>query len=231
MRIVRYEEMTVEEVQAALEERPLAYVPIGSLEYHGYHLPVGLDAIHAHRFCLAAAERTAGVVLPPTFWGTRGHETYEGSVLLDEETIAVLMRNVLQRLGALGYRLVVVCTGHYPAVQGALLKRAADEYMNTPGAARVLALDPFTCQPIDSAIDHGGRVETSLMLYLHPELVDMAKLRTHPDPFRGVAPTCVEGTFAEGSERFRRALEVFVARVEEEISRALEYSPGQSGDV
>ena len=60
MRKVKYEEMTAEEVQAALEERPLVYVPIGSLEYHGSHLPVGLDTLPAHRFCLAAAERTAG---------------------------------------------------------------------------------------------------------------------------------------------------------------------------
>ena len=218
MRKVRYEEMTAEEVQAALRERPLAYVPIGSLEFHGCHLPVGLDTMHAHRFCLAAAERTAGVVLPPTYWGTRGHEAYEGSVLLSEEAIAGLVWSILERLAKLGYRLIVLCTGHYPEVQGALLKRVAEEYMGTPQAARVLALDPFTCQPMEPAVDHGGCVETSLMLYLRPELVDLARLRTHPEPLRGVAPTCDQASEAEGRERFMRALEAFVASVESEIA-------------
>lgn len=221
MRRACYEEMTVEEAQAALQERPLAYVPIGSLEFHGCHLPLGLDTLHAYRSCLAAAERTAGVVLPPTFWGTKGHEAYEGSVLLSEQAITSLVRSILERLGSLGYRLIVVCTGHYPEVQGALLEQVAQQYMATPAAARVLVLDPFTCQTMEPAIDHGGRVETSLMLHLGPNLVDMARLRTHPDPFRGVMPTCVEGSEAEGAERFQRALEVFVARVEEEMAQAV----------
>ncbi|MBM4079129.1 MAG: hypothetical protein FJ278_05460 [Planctomycetes bacterium] len=218
MRKVRYEEMTFVEAQAALVERPLVYVPIGSLEFHGCHLPLGLDTLHAYRFCLAAAQRTAGVVLPPTFWGTRGHEKYEGSVLLEDATIATLMRNVLERLGGLGYRLIVVTTGHYPQVQGALLKRVADEYMATPSAARVLVLDPFTCQPMTPQVDHGGRIETSLMLHLHPELVDMARLRTQPNPFRGVKPDCVEGTAEEGRERFQAALDSFVQAVEKELA-------------
>jgi len=222
MRRVRYEEMTVLEVQAALDERPLVYLPIGSLEYHGCHLPLGLDAIHAHRFCLAAAERTAGVVLPPTFWGTRGHENYEGSVLLEEENIASLLRNVLRRLGALGYHLIVLSTGHYPAVQGKLIKQVADEYMRAPNAARALVLDPFACQPMAPDVDHGGRVETSIMLYLRPDLVDMARLRTHPNPFRGVGPNCVEGASEEGRKRFEGALDAFVAKVEEEIASILE---------
>jgi creatinine amidohydrolase len=219
MRKVRYEEMTVEEVEAALEERPLVYVPIGSLEYHGCHLPVGLDTLHAHLFCLAAAERTAGVVLPPTYWGTRGHESYEGSVLLGEDTISRLVRNILERLGGLGYRLIVLCTGHYPEVQGALLQGVAEEYGRTPEAARVVVLDPFTCQTMGPPIDHGGRVETSLMLHLRPDLVDMARLQTHPDAFRGVAETCELASAAEGAERFRLALDTFVARVEEEVAK------------
>ena len=220
MRTVRYEEMTAEEAQAALEERPLVYVPIGSLEYHGCHLPVGLDTLHAHRFCLAAAVRTAGVVLPPTYWGTRGHESYEGSVLLSEDTVSSLVRNVLERLGGSGYRLIVLCTGHYPEVQGALLRQVAEEYGRAPEASRVLVLDPFTCQTMEPPIDHGGRVETSLMLHLRPDLVDMARLKTHPDAFRGVAPSCELGSAAEGEERFRLALDAFVARVEEEIAKA-----------
>jgi creatinine amidohydrolase len=225
MRRVKYEEMTAEEIVAAMNERSLVYVPIGSLEYHGCHLPVGLDTMHAHRVCLAVAERTGGVVLPPTYWGTRGHEGWDGSVLLEEETVAALVRNILEALAGMGYKLIVVCTGHYPEVQGRLLEKVAAEYMSGEGAARVVVLDPFAFQPMEPVLDHGGRVETSIMLGLRPDLVDMARLKTHPDAFRGVAETCVEATAEEGEERFEGAVKGLVRRVEEELGKGKAEEP------
>ena len=55
MKKLRYEEMCPDELAAAREEAPLVYVPIGSIEYHGFHLPVGFDTMHAAALCLAAA--------------------------------------------------------------------------------------------------------------------------------------------------------------------------------
>ncbi|MBM3477147.1 MAG: creatininase family protein, partial [Armatimonadetes bacterium] len=45
---VRYEEMLPDELREVIRAAPVAYVPLGSLEWHGYHLPVGNDAIKAH---------------------------------------------------------------------------------------------------------------------------------------------------------------------------------------
>ncbi len=98
MRKVRYEEMRVGELAAAQAEASLVYVPIGSLEYHGWHLPTGFDAMHAHALCLRAAEQTGGVVLPATFWGTEGHVAFAGSLLLRPDTLAALVRDALMRL-------------------------------------------------------------------------------------------------------------------------------------
>ena len=73
MKKVQYEEMLPHELAVAIEEFPVAYVPVGSLEWHGRHLPLGNDAMKAHAICVCAAQKYGGVVVPPTFWGHMGH--------------------------------------------------------------------------------------------------------------------------------------------------------------
>jgi creatinine amidohydrolase len=56
-RKVRFEEMFPWEIAAAMVEAPLCYLPLGTLEWHGEHAAVGLDALKAHAVCAHAAER------------------------------------------------------------------------------------------------------------------------------------------------------------------------------
>ena len=66
---VQYEEMLPHEFEAALAAFPVAYVPVGSLEWHGRHLALGNDALKAHGILVRTAQKYGGVVLPPTYWG------------------------------------------------------------------------------------------------------------------------------------------------------------------
>ena len=61
----RYERLRPAELRALAEAAPLAYVPLGPLEFHGEHLPTGVDLFEAHGLCLRAASQSGGVVLPP----------------------------------------------------------------------------------------------------------------------------------------------------------------------
>jgi len=208
----RYEELTPVELAEARERVSLVYVPIGSTEFHGPHLPVGFDALHAHAVCLCAAEQTGGVVLPPTFWGTRGHEGYPGSLLLQEETIAALATDILDRLAQQGYRLIVLFTGHWPEVQGGLLKRVAEEHMGRGEGARVIVLDPLTIHPTEARTEHAGKIETSVMLHLRPDLVHMERLEG-PDALKAITADCVEATAEYGQAWFEAIVEAMVGRV------------------
>ena len=69
----RYELMRPQQIIEARDRAAIAYVPIGPMEWHGPHLPVGMDMLHAYRMALEAARLTGGVVLPPLPLGT---ETY-----------------------------------------------------------------------------------------------------------------------------------------------------------
>jgi len=85
---VRYELLKPSQLDQIVRETPIAYLPLGSLEWHGDHLPIGNDAIKAYEICLRAARVTGGVVLPPLWYGTeclklRATGTRDGTIDVD----------------------------------------------------------------------------------------------------------------------------------------------------
>ena len=74
-RPVQAERMLPHQIQAAIAARSVVYLPLGSIEYHRRHLPLGLDGLTAHGICTRAAATTGGVVLPTVWFGTGGTHT------------------------------------------------------------------------------------------------------------------------------------------------------------
>ena len=76
---VQAEFLLPHEVDAALAARSVVYLPLGSVEFHSAHLPIGLDGLNAHGVCLRAAARSGGIVLPTLYYGVGGgHTAYPG---------------------------------------------------------------------------------------------------------------------------------------------------------
>jgi len=209
----RWEELSATDLVKALEQTSLVYVPIGTLEFHGAHLPLGTDAIHSYEFCLAAAKRTGGVVLPATHWSPHGHEGWAGSLLVREETFRALLTDVFTLLCEQGVNFIVACTGHYPAKQEPAIRKIADDVAQRFPETRFLVLGPW-CHPTDPSADHGGKKETALMLALRPALVHMERL-SGPDAMRGISASAVDGTAEYGRDYFSAEVENFVSRVNE----------------
>ena len=114
----RMEEMSPDELETVLAEAPVAFVPLGTYEHHGFHLPVCFDGIKAHALCERVAQRTGGTVLPTFFYGTGGgHVGYKWTLMLPEPQITPLIEATLDHLARQGFKVVVLLTGHYP--QGA----------------------------------------------------------------------------------------------------------------
>jgi len=176
---LKLEEMLPHELHEALERRPLAYLPIGQLERHGPHCAIGLDGLKAYELCLRCAKRTGGVVVPTTYWsvGEWVHDETVGD--LEPGTIGDLYYQVFRGLKQVGFRAIVALTGHYPQNQVRTLKAAASRF-ETEYGLRVLALgENELTQDIGYLKDHAGRWETSLLMYLRPELVDMGRLEPY----------------------------------------------------
>lgn len=220
MNCYKYEELSSSQLSRALDAMSLVYVPIGSLEFHGPHLPLGLDTIHAYEFCLQMAQRIGGIVMPPTYWGVCGHEGWTGSLLVSKETYRALMSDILRLLALQGVKLVVVMTGHYPAVQGKMVEDLAQEAMQKDPSFKVLVLDPFGINPSSEKAEHAGKIETSLMLAIRPDLVHMDTLGAGTD-FKGIAKDCVAGTKEFGDEYFRASIQSCTSIVLGEWNRLL----------
>ena len=186
---IRYERLHPAELRAVLESAPLAFVPVGTLEFHGEHLPFGVDSFEAHGLCLRAAELAGGVVLPPVYLAS-GCLDLPFTLSFEPELVHAWVRATIDRLARRGFRAVVVLTGHGPLDLNHLLKRAcAEAEEEHPGlaayalcwlelnAARLT--EPETGEP--NVVDHAARIETSWMLALEPELVRLDRLSDDPE--------------------------------------------------
>lgn len=172
---VRLERMRPEAVEAAKAAQPAIYVPCGSIEWHGYHNPVGLDAIKAHEQLVGLASRVGGVVYPPVFFGSGGgHSTWPSSYMVSAEPMVQIVSELLQGFERDGYRKALLISGHYPN-RITYLDAARSAYLDAGGTMDVLALVENEVPGVGG--DHAAKVETSFMLHLLPELVDMARLR------------------------------------------------------
>jgi creatinine amidohydrolase len=69
---VRLERMRPAQIVAARDRHAAIYVPVGAIEWHGHHNPVGLDAVKAHEQLVGLAKEAGGVVYPPIYFGSGG---------------------------------------------------------------------------------------------------------------------------------------------------------------
>lgn len=193
---MRAETLRPEQFQEILRKTPLVYQPLGTIEWHGQHLPIGNDALKAHSICLRAAELTGGVVMPPLYWGVdslraRDGDWFEGMdaaagfelpgsiYRLSHEAFETLIEEMLVEILRQGVRVVVLLTGHNARVQEAIIRCVAERVNAARPDRTVWALseyEPVRPDLIPDAGDHAAKWETSLMMALHPEWVDMSRL-------------------------------------------------------
>jgi creatinine amidohydrolase len=185
---VRLERLRPDGIAAALERAPIAWVPLGALEFHADHLPNGTDGLTGHGLLVAAAERLGGVVLPWSYL-TMGTLALPWSFRYDATLVADALRQTLRQLPAYGVRLAVVHTGHGPLDLNHLIKRVCAEVQGEGLGLQafglcylelnaVLGTGLGTDWPV--AVDHGSTMETSWVAALEPDLVETSRLADDP---------------------------------------------------
>jgi creatinine amidohydrolase len=187
------------EIEARLAVASVAYLPLGSLEFHGPHLPIGLDALTAQGVCLAAAERTGGIVLPVVHTAVGGeHTRYPWTLMAaDPRPIEALLAETLDRLHQLAVRRIVLLSGHFAGEQHDLIERVTDAFNARATSSRAIArtLGQVPDSPVPP--DHAARFESLVLQALDPDLVHVDLL---PDPNTQPAPA---GEDPFGQDRHR----------------------------
>lgn len=174
-------EMSWKEVAGAMDGGArVVVVPIGSTEQHGPHLPLSTDTVMAETAARLAAERAGGVLVAPAIsYGTsENHLGFAGTASLQLSTLCALLVDVGRTLAEHGFDVIVLLNGH--SGNTAAIGAAAHELRQvTDKVIATLTWWFFVDQGYrtmeDPIIWHAGEFETSLMLHLHPDLVQMER--------------------------------------------------------
>ncbi len=228
----RLSELSRAEAGARAGAGAVCLLPIGSLEQHGDHLPLGTDSLLVETVSLrAAALATRDVVVAPTVWtGLSPHHVRLGvTVTLEPELLLQVVRSVVGSLRT-WFTDVVIVNGH-GGNRGWLGALALAE--ECPVVSYWELVDPALLGelfPVDlGSIGHAGQAETSAMLAVAPELVRQGKAAFEPitranDPFL-LPDMGASGVLGDPASATAAAGERFVTTAAEALARLLDSFP------
>ncbi len=197
---VRIEQLHWTDYDARIrEQQPPIFLPVGALEQHGTHLPMNCDELIPREISEEVARRIGGLVAPSLSYGyksqprTGGGNHFPGTTSLSAEALIASVRDIVAELARHGARHVVVMDGHSEntmfIIEGIDLA-LRDLFRDGVTDMKILRIGyyEFTSKETEEIVwpdgfpswplEHAGVMETSVMLHLRPELVDMSKLPT-----------------------------------------------------
>jgi len=179
---VQWEELTATDFPAAVAQaQGVCLLPIGVIEKHGPHLPLGTDVMAARATAARAAQREYAVVFPPYYFGQIWEARHQpGCITLPAELLTAVLQAVCEEIHRNGFSKILIVNGHggntfwlnYFCQSQLASRREYATYV-----ARWLT-DPELAAQIEARRrtergGHSDEIETSRLLALRPELVKM----------------------------------------------------------
>lgn len=198
----KYEDLLPEEFYAELERAPIAYWGCGSMEEHGLQNALGTDLFTAYEICLRAVKISGGIVFPPVPFAIayappgasrrelreRTKEFYPPSLWVSGELCRQIYIELMESLADLGFKACIAFSGHAPA--DGLLQQIEKELGGRIGAMKFwgggtvsILRDHLKEQAKEDPLGtgHGMKWETSIVMALHPEWVDLPRAKRIKD--------------------------------------------------
>lgn len=232
------EDMTMEEFAAGLSTCETVYVPFGSVEEHGSHLPLSTDTIEAYEVGKRAAERIPLFVAPPIHYGCcRSTSRHPGTISISTSTLKALLKDIVRSLHSQGLNNFIVLTGHAGGSHRMALQDAGEELIQELPAINMAVVTEYDLAKetgahlIETRGDaHAGEIETSRIMYSHPHLVKGTASAEYPSFPTGILvrdkrsfwPGGVWGDPGKATAEKGKLLESLVADKVVELVRALE---------
>jgi creatinine amidohydrolase len=229
---VRYAELLPHEFEARLRQRPVGYLPLGTLEWHGPQSPLGADFIQASAILEEAARRFGGILFPPLWLGpdaivlddqgqplvgmdifsTPSRQLPGSLYWISEGLFLQMIEAILGQARRAGFRCIVA-EGHGPSRDA--FGRLAKSWRRQFGLHLLSAADFPGSWATQN--DHAGANETSILMAVSPELVELDRLPDSGDVrsigIIGEDPR--DSTAGYGRELMEKTLELIGAKLEE----------------
>ena len=232
------EEMTMPEFADGLGQTRTVFIPFGSVEEHGCHLPLSTDTIQAYEVGKAAARRMPLFVAPPVHYGCcRSTSCHPGTISVSTTTLKMLLKDIVRSCHAQGLRRFVVLTGHAGGTHRMALQDAGEELLaELPEIAMAVVTEYDLAKQegrllIETLNDaHAGEIETSRVMHSHPQLVKGTAEAEYPTFPTGILvrqkrkywPNGVWGDPSKASAEKGRLLQELVVDKVVELVKALE---------
>ena len=248
---VRYHMLRPSQAVARRHECPVVYIPIGTIEWHGPHNPLGADTLQAEGLAIMCARQGGGLVFPPLYFGESRLEALMEANAGDRADIAAqmdlppenftaerqpfsateqaihyhkLLLHILAEAESLGFRLGVLVAGHYPLIdhaRAAVLQFNQREYSKSQGMLAWAFVDYLLVRDqYPHAGDHAAGWETSHVMALHPETVDLDALPARGENLIGIGGQLDphDATAAFGQETLDAAARIAIREVHHRLA-------------
>src|ERR687897_3155758 len=184
-------EMTNPELEGFLTEHHTVIVPVGATEQHGPHLALITDVLIPQEIARRVAPTVGAVVAPPVNYAlSYPHVGFTGLVHISVSTFMSLLEDVCLSFAASGFKRIVFLNGHYDNTYAIAYAcaNAAEKMAKDVKAFPVNYWDGFTAADVETFSGlknglHANAAETSAILALSPNLVDMEKANAEFPPF------------------------------------------------
>jgi creatinine amidohydrolase len=180
--MAQWEDLTMPGFEALQQKTRTVILPLGSLEEHGPHLPLGTDTFHALEVARRVAALRPVVVAPPLFYGIcRSTREHPGTVSISGDALRAMLLSVGREFYRQGWHNLVFISGHAGGTHMSAIIEAGEGLLAELPEVRVAVVNllevlrevvadkpELVHTPGDS---HAGEVETAIMMAAYPELV------------------------------------------------------------
>ena len=182
------ENITMNEFKRHLKQTKTIVFPFGTIEEHGSHLPLNTDALIINEVLRRVPARKQFFLAPIVYYGvcttTKDHP---GTISITPETLRLLSRDLVVEAYKKGLRNFLLISGHGGSLHMSAMKETAEILVEELKGIRIAVFSPYDLlwkelsqlaeTPNDS---HAGELETSMVLYLAPELVKGRAAEEYP---------------------------------------------------
>jgi len=212
------------EIQQSISEFPAAYIPIGALEWHSYHLPLGFDGLKAEFLLRKVCEKiNKGILFPTLYFGAYDTMNFPWTFHFSKQCLRKQIKAFVKQLYKIGFKVIVLLTGHYPLSHVKHLKNIAKRFMKKHKDSYIIAIpEQYLLHDLNYFGDHAAHWETNLGLALMPELVDLNQLPLLPNYITRLESYGIMGNDPKvhsNEEDGKKMVSLFVERMVEIIEK------------